>query len=81
MFTLEIFEFLATGKPVVVSGLPALEQFNGVVNIAHTPDDFNRAVKDCLQNDDKEKRNLRLALARENTWDRKVEKLEEIVLN
>ena len=77
---LKFFEFLATGKPVVISGLPALEQFNGVVKIANMPDDFVSVVKDSLQNDSEEERELRLATARENTWDKKVDKLEEIVL-
>ena len=76
---LKFFEFLATGKPVVVSGLPALEEYSGVVKVAQTPDDFIEAVEDYLHNDNKEEMDLRLATAMENTWDKKVDKLEKIV--
>lgn len=49
-FPLKFWEFMATGKPIVVSGLPELEQFSDVIAYVGTADQFATAIAAALQN-------------------------------
>lgn len=75
VFPIKFFEFLATGKPVVISNLPALEEFYDVVGVAQNSAEFIEWCEAMLDDDDEELREQRIALAREHSWPRRVEKL------
>ena len=78
-FPLKFFEFLASGKPVVVSGLPELNEYKGLIEIADAPESFVRSIEETLRDENAARREARLAVARINTWDTKVERLVNIV--
>jgi glycosyltransferase involved in cell wall biosynthesis len=48
MQPLKLKEYLATGKPVVVSDLPASRRWNAALDLAATPEDFSEIVRDRI---------------------------------
>ena len=69
VLTLKMFEYLAAGKPVVGGGLPHLSSMGGLIKISRDPQEFADNVEKSLAEDSPEKRQRRIAVARENTWD------------
>ncbi len=79
VFPIKFFEFLATGTPVVISNLPALEQFWGAVEVATDADEFVEACGRALDSDDDEQRDARIELARQNSWSSRIERILQLV--
>jgi glycosyltransferase involved in cell wall biosynthesis len=79
VFPIKFFEFLASGRPVVISALPAVREFWGSVRVAETSDDFIRQCDAALANDTPEAQERRVALARQNSWPERVRKLLGLV--
>lgn len=76
---IKVFEFLATGKPVVVTPLPSLLPFRETVRVADGAAEFVRAIAESMESDDEAQRAARLALARANTWEKRVDTLLDLV--
>ena len=68
MFPMKFFEYLAAGRPVVATALPALAQHHHVASITDGPEAFEAALAAALagQGPDLE---ARLAAAREQTYE------------
>ncbi len=79
VFPIKFFEFLASGKPVVVTPLPSLLPFREAVSVADGPLEFAEAIARCLDADTPRAKAARLALARANTWDKRVGTLLSLV--
>ena len=79
IFPLKLFEYLAAGLPVVAGGLPELEAFASVVEVAAKPDDYPELVRKAIETDDAGKRAARVALAADNTWDKRAEQISCLV--
>jgi len=79
IFPLKLFEYLAGGVPVVVSGLPELERYRGQIDIAAGPSDFPEVIRRVLAEDSPEKRAARVRLAEQNSWDHRVEAISDLV--
>jgi glycosyltransferase involved in cell wall biosynthesis len=63
------FEYLAAGKPVVATALPALQSLDAPIRLASGPDDFGAAIGSALQQADSPAEiALRRASAAANTW-------------
>ena len=71
------YECLATGKPVVASPLPALEELAGHVYLAREPRDFVGVLRDLENLETKEKMLARIELSRENSWEERFQEIEE----
>jgi len=73
IFPLKFFESLASGRPVVISRLPALEAYYPDVLVA---DDAGQFVDACAaavaRKDDAAARERRVSLARRNTWESRI---------
>lgn len=80
-FPLKVYEFLATGVPVVVSSLPALVELKGLIKEANTAEDFVYAIEDCLLCDTKEERAARINEASKHTYETRAGKILEIIRN
>ena len=78
VFPIKFFEFLATGKPVVISNLPALQEHYGTVLVASTADEFVAACEQALQLG-VQGRERRVALAEANSWLRRIGRLLELI--
>lgn len=75
VFPIKFFEFLATGKPVVISKLPALREFYGTVGVAENGSEFVEWCEAMVDDDDEEGRRRRIELAEEHSWPVRVKKL------
>ena len=78
-FPLKLYEYLAAGKPTVASGLPALHGMEPDVTVASGTDDFSLAVNRALRLISEEDVARRVALASQNTWDGRTERLLGLV--
>lgn len=70
---IKVREYLATGKPVVISPLPEYEPMQGVLRIARSREDFFRLVEDALNENDPEAARARQASVASGTWDARAE--------
>jgi glycosyltransferase involved in cell wall biosynthesis len=64
----KIYDYLATGKPVVSTYLPALECFSNLIKLVHTKEEFISFVNEALNENDQDIRKRRLEKAKENSW-------------
>lgn len=80
MQPLKLKEYLATGKPVVTSNLPAVAEWRDACDVAASAEDFARRTHDRLDGAiPAEQRVARERLANEG-WDRKAAELERVLL-
>jgi glycosyltransferase involved in cell wall biosynthesis len=79
VFPIKFFEMLATGLPVVISDLPALEPHYGLVRVATTADEFVARCVEALNEDTPEQRSKRIAVANANSWPVRVGRLMELI--
>ncbi len=73
-FPIKFFELLASGKPLVISDLPALRDYYDAVRVARSEDEFVSACEAALA-DPMAGLAERLKLASENTWEHRVERI------
>lgn len=71
VFPIKFFELMATGKPVVISDLPSLVDFFPHVLVADSAESFVARCADALASGG-EGASSRVALARENSWPRRI---------
>lgn len=74
-FPLKFWEFLAAGKPVVASGLPALESYRHLATLASSPNAFARGVQEALDHGT-ERKEARMTEAQKHSWESRVDALE-----
>jgi glycosyltransferase involved in cell wall biosynthesis len=70
---IKVREYLATGKPVVISPLPEYEPMRDVLRIARSREEFFRLVEDALGESDPEAARARQASVAGGTWDARAE--------
>ncbi|MDQ3818086.1 MAG: glycosyltransferase, partial [Acidobacteriota bacterium] len=76
---IKVREYLATGKPVVISPLPEYEHLNGPLRIARSRDDFIRLVEEALLDTDEESARARQAAVASGTWDARAEWVSDMI--
>lgn len=73
-------EYMATGKPVVSTPVPdVVSNFAEVAHIASSPEEFLHACEESLQHPNANRIERGEIMARENTWESVVARLEEHV--
>jgi glycosyltransferase involved in cell wall biosynthesis len=70
------FECLATGKPTVAIGLASLSEFGDLFHLCDTPEQFLGDVGRAAA-DPPALRDRRIQTARENSWEQRIEEVEE----
>ena len=76
---IKVREYLATGKPVVISPLPEYEPMGDVLRIARTRDDFFRLVEEALLEKDAGEASRRQASVASGTWDARAEWVSDLI--
>ncbi|HEV3119073.1 MAG TPA: hypothetical protein VGY58_18610, partial [Gemmataceae bacterium] len=72
---LKLMEYFALGLPVLASRVPELENMPGPLRLATSRDEFRAGLDEILARPSGSYREDALAVARENTWDARVEQL------
>lgn len=81
IYPMKINEYLAAGKPVVMTNFAPLPEFNGVVQIATTPILFLQAIREAITDTSPEQRAKRIAIAKTNSWQNRAEAFSKIIEN
>jgi glycosyltransferase involved in cell wall biosynthesis len=71
-YPLKLHEYLAAGRAIVSTALPELRPYSHVVRIAETHAEFISQIRDALEDHSPQAIAARVAVARENTWDKRV---------
>jgi len=79
VYPLKINEYLAAGKPVVMTNFANLSEFTNIVRVADDKESFLKFVQEELESDSYEKQNTRVSIAKQNSWENKVEEFSAIV--
>lgn len=76
---IKVREYLASGKPVVISPLPEYESMSKVLRIGRSREEFLELVDDALRETGTELARARQAAVREGTWDARAEWVSELI--
>jgi glycosyltransferase involved in cell wall biosynthesis len=77
---IKVREYLATGKPVVITPIYEYERLDGILRVSRGYDDFIAKVEDALKNDSPAKREARQQAVRQSTWDARAEEVSEAIV-
>jgi glycosyltransferase involved in cell wall biosynthesis len=77
----KLFQYLACGKPIISNNLPNLIKLPSFfVYQSSSGEDFVNMVSMALNNHNEDKYKQRILFAAENTWDKRGEKINEIIV-
>lgn len=71
IFPLKLFEYLASGKPFVSTAVPACAEFPRLIRVADSHKAFLAELDAAVVENDSALRAERIAVARQNDWDRR----------
>lgn len=77
-FPLKFWEFMASGKPVVASGLPSLGPYISLIKLATSREEFEAGIAYALERGT-EGREARIAEAKRHDWSGRVNVLEQLL--
>jgi glycosyltransferase involved in cell wall biosynthesis len=76
---IKVREYLATGKPVVITPIYEYEPLDGILRVSRGYADFIAKVEDALTNDSAVLREARQQSVKESTWDARAEEVSEAI--
>ncbi len=76
---IKVREYLATGKPVVISPLPEYETMSDVLRIARSGDQFLELIDEALHEQGTELSRARQNAVRNGTWDARAEWVSDLI--
>jgi len=77
--SLKLYEYLACGKPVLATDVPAARRFSEVVYIVRGANDLLEKLQNALEHDDAALQLRRRHIAAQNTWDQRVEAISAAI--
>jgi glycosyltransferase involved in cell wall biosynthesis len=79
---LKLFEYMASGRPIVSVYIDeVVEKYSDVLSIANNKKKFCDAITWELHNDTTERRNTRIEIAEQHSWDSHIDKLSQIMMD
>ncbi len=75
---LKLYEYLATGKPIVSVDMPEARKFNSIVRIARSKEEFVSEIGLALQ-EDKSLASVRAKESEKHSWDERFRQVESVV--
>lgn len=75
IYPMKLHEYLAAGRAVVTVDLQELKPYSHVVRISKTYDEFIEHTRQAIHDNTPDAIEARVAVARENTWDQRVEEI------
>lgn len=79
IYPLKINEYLAAGLPVVSTPFSILDDFDGIITLANTPEAFAQALQRALAESSPAQTAQRIAIAQANSWSRRAHEFETII--
>ena len=79
IYPLKINEYLAAGLPVVSTNFSYLADFTDVIHISNTKEEFKNFIEQEIATDSLQKKQERLAVAVNNSWEQRVEQFSDII--
>lgn len=73
--SIKIYEYLATGKPVVSTPMAPADRLTHLIHVAGDNETFQRLLRRALAENDPRLRAERRRIAGENTWERRVDRI------
>ncbi|MDP8246850.1 MAG: glycosyltransferase [Candidatus Tritonobacter lacicola] len=77
---LKVFEYMASGKPIVSSDLETLKPLASLVYRYRTDAEFDDAIKRALDEEPGEIMRRRIETAKQNTWEKRFEEVNRLML-
>ncbi|MCS7038849.1 MAG: glycosyltransferase [Caldilineales bacterium] len=77
---LKLYEYLATGLPIVATPIPAVAPFADLVFVAADPEGTMAAIVQALADDSPERRRRQQEVARQHTWDNRLERMSAAIM-
>lgn len=77
---LKMFEYMASGKPIVSVPIKEVMQYSDIVSIANDKQQFCDAIRWELDNDTPQRAQRRIEIAQQQSWDKNVEKISELII-
>ena len=82
---IKLYEYLASGKPVVSVDMPAAREFADLISIVRTPDEFLAALEDQINQNEKatvlHDVKARQKAVANYSWDARFQQVEDVVRN
>lgn len=75
----KIYDYLASGKPIVSIYIQEISSMKDVINFAHSKEEFNELVGSSLSPQDTELRERRIKMAVDNSWGSRAQQIMEII--
>ena len=76
---LKLYDYLAAGLPIASTDIPAAREFSRHVHLADGSQNFVQAVRAALADSTPERRQLRRSVARQHSWEARVEQLSDLI--
>lgn len=80
IYPLKLHEYMASGKPIVTTRIPACEEYGELIRIADGEEEFAICIEEELKEQDIQRVQMRIKTAGKNTWDDRVEDKSELIL-
>jgi len=75
VFPIKLYEFLSAGKPIVATELPSIQKLQDIIIIAKSYEAFLLGIEEAIQQDSEKLIQNRIEIAKQNTWETRVNKL------
>lgn len=83
MNPLKLYQYLASGKPIVSTNLPEVAEFNRIypnlIYISSSDSEFTRMIDEAVKENDPKLKKQRIDIARDNTWDKRAQLISGII--
>ena len=79
IYPLKLHDYMAAGKPIVSSDVPAVREFSSQLAIARSSNEWDRALQDAINLGGIGTPEGRRNIARQNTWDARVTELDMLL--
>jgi glycosyltransferase involved in cell wall biosynthesis len=76
MDVVKLYEYLSQGKPVVTTPIREIVPYADLLHVAATPDEFVAGLRRALAEDDPPLVARRIELARQHSWDERLDRIE-----
>lgn len=73
----KLYEYLATGKPIISTNLPEIEKFQDIVYVTKTKQEFVSSIKKIITNEHNPQKSF--SLAEEHDWKEKASKMVDLL--